>query len=257
MEEYDELSVGPDKKGVLDLSHNAWSELPDILFTYSTTLLSLDLSMNKLTEVEPDFGKLKCLSSLNLRGNMIERVSPNIGMCIRLKYINLSENRISEIPGSIGNCTLLEEMYLGSNYITTMPGSVGNIIALRILNLQDNALESLPHELGRILTIQEIHCGGNPRLTMIPDEMRGTSDLVIWALQLHRDQIDNVEEKTAVYSELEGRCRESEEMRLRLRDETSDLQIEIRDLEDIRPDVYIAMKAKAIGAIKVVKCPIM
>ena len=59
MEEYDELSAGPNEEGTLDLSHNAWAELPDQLFGFASRILTLDLSHNKLLEVEADFGKVR------------------------------------------------------------------------------------------------------------------------------------------------------------------------------------------------------
>ena len=85
MEEYDELSSGPDEKGEIDLSHSAWSELPDQLFNFCNRLLSLNLSHNKLVEVEDDFGQLTLLSNLNLESNAITRISPRLGECIRLR----------------------------------------------------------------------------------------------------------------------------------------------------------------------------
>ena len=216
----------------------------------------MNLSHNKLVEVEPDFGKLFVLSTLNLQGNLIERVSPNLGMCVRLKSLNLAANRICEIPRELGNCTLLEEIYLQNNYIRTMPGTVGTIIALRILDLRNNKLQCLPYELARIPTITEIRCSDNNELTMIPAEMREDSELVIWALKLHRDQIDSVGAKTTIYDGLFDQCRESEEMRLRLRDEVTLLQKDIKELEDTRPARYIALKENGLAKVKK-KCVIM
>lgn len=61
----------------------AGAELPDQLFEFSSRLLVLDLSHNKLVEVEADFGKLNLLSTLKLNNNLITSIHPNIGMCIR------------------------------------------------------------------------------------------------------------------------------------------------------------------------------
>ena len=61
----------------------AGAELPDQLFEFSSRLLTLDLSHNKLVEVEADFGKLNLLSTLKLNNNLITSIHPNIGMCIR------------------------------------------------------------------------------------------------------------------------------------------------------------------------------
>mmetsp|Transcript_1334 Transcript_1334/g.2384 ORF Transcript_1334/g.2384 Transcript_1334/m.2384 type:complete len:256 (-) Transcript_1334:1552-2319(-) len=244
MEEYDELSAGPNEEGKLDLSHNAWAELPDQLFGFASRILTLDLSHNKLVEVEADFGKLFVLSNLNLEGNIITSIHPNLGKCIRLKTINLSGNRIGEIPKEIGNCTLLEEFRLSDNFVQTLPPELGNVVALRILDLKNNKLNFLPPEIAKIPTIQEIHCEGNPDLAMVPDDMRVNSDMVIWALRLHRDHQAKVEVKVAHYNELEEKARDSEEHRLRLKDEMSAILEEVKNLEDERPTSYITLKAK-------------
>ncbi|GMH47022.1 hypothetical protein TrVE_jg9357 [Triparma verrucosa] len=256
MEEYDELSAGPNKEGVLDLSHNAWAELPDQLFNFASRILTLDLSHNKLVEVEADFGKLFVLSHLNLEGNMITQIHPNLGKCVRLKSINLSQNRIGEIPPDIGNCTLLEEFRCTDNFITTLPPTFGNIVALRILDLKNNKLSFLPPEIAKIPTITEIHCEENDDLSMVPDDMRVDSDMVIWALRLHRDHQAKVEVKVAHYEELEEKARESEETRLRLKDEMSTILEEVKTLEESRPTTYINFKAKTRRLAKKIRCTV-
>ena len=260
MEEYDSLSAGPSSHGVLDLTHSAWSSLPSLLFTFSERLLSLDLSHNKLVEVEADMGKLHLLSSLNLTGNMVVRVHPDLGKCIRLKTLVLDNNRISELPQEIGRCTLLEVLSAADNFIETLPSSIGNIVALRIVRLQNNKLKSLPPELARIPTIQEVHCEGNPELEMVPDDMRGSSDMVIWALRLHRTHQEKVQAKVAEYDRLEEGARESEEVRLRLKDERDEVAGDVRELEESRPVAFIALKAKWVkmGAkVGASKCSVM
>lgn len=182
---------------------------------------------------------------LKLNDNLITTVHKNIGNCIRLKHLNLNGNRIGEIPREIGNCTLLEVFQCQNNFIETLPPTFGNIVALRVLELQNNKLSFLPAEIAKIPTIQEIHCDGNPSLTMVPDDMRATSDMVIWALRFHRDHQVRVEEKVANYNVLEEETRELVETNLRLRDKSSNLSEEIKVLEETRPTNYINFKVKA------------
>jgi len=214
----------------------------------------LDLSHNKLVEVEADFGKLNLLSTLNLNNNLITSIHPNIGLCIRLKTLNISGNRIGEIPKQIGKCTLMEVFKCNDNFLETLPPTFGNIVALRVLELQNNKLNSLPPEIAKIPTIREIHCDGNPNLVMVPDDMRATSDMVIWALRLHRDHQAKVEVKVAHYNELEEETREHEETRLRLKDECSVIEEEVKTLEESRPTGYISFKTKAKQYAARVKC---
>ena len=173
---------------------------------------------------------------------------------LRLKNLNLNGNRIGEIPKQIGKCTLMEEFRCSNNFLETLPPTFGNIVALRVLELTNNKLTSLPPEIAKIPTIQEIHCDGNPGLSMVPDDMRGSSDMVIWALKLHRDHQAKVEVKVAHYNELEEETREHEETRLRLKDECSTLEEEVTNLEEARPTGYINLKAKIKRTAARAKC---
>ena len=171
--------------------------------------------------------------------------------------MNLSGNNIEVIPPELGNCILLEVFQIQNNYIKTLPETFGNILALRILELQNNKLEFLPPSIARIPTIEEIHCDGNSGLTMVPDDMRKSSEMVIWALKLHRDHEAKIGEKVEHYEELEEKARESEEARLRLKDKMSAIEDEIKELEESRPAKYIAFKIKVKQLKARSKCVIM
>jgi len=127
------------------------------------------------------------------------------------RFLNLNGNKIDAVPSEMGKCILLEVFQIQNNYIKTLPESFGNVLALRILELQNNKLEFLPPSIARIPTIEEIHCNGNKDLKMVPDDMRTSSDMVIWALKLHRDHESKIGVKVEHYEELEGKARESEE----------------------------------------------
>ena len=94
-------------------------------------------------------------------------------------------------------------------------------------------------------------------MTMVPDDMRKSSDMVIWALRLHRDHQDKIGVKVEHYDELEEKARESEEQRLRMNDSNSNVMDEIRNLEEIRPIRYIALKAKVKQMKARAKCVIL
>jgi len=250
MEEYDELSSGPNAFGALDLSHSAWTTLPDTLFGFAPLLLSLNLSHNKLSAIQDEFGGLEILSNLNLGNNEITKCSVELGKCIRLRTLDLSFNRLDLIPSSIGCCVLLEVINFKSNFLVTLPSEMGNIIALRILEVQDNKLEYIPSSIAGIPTLEEIHCSGNDKLIMVPSDMRDSSDMVLWSLRLHLSQATSINKKMSIHDKWEGKARESEENRLRSRDDLEELKVQVQELTEERPWRYIAAKGKAIGLFK-------
>ena len=93
---------------------------------------------------------------------------------------------------------------------------------------------------------------------MVPDDMRASSDMVIWALKLHRTHQEAVQTKVDHYNELEEKTRESEEARLRLKDDMDEIETDVKNLEDIRPVAYIAFKGRVgkMGARIASKCVI-
>ena len=49
MEEYDDLSSGPNEEGIIDLSYNNWTEIPQDLYDmYRDRLKSLRMNNNKI-----------------------------------------------------------------------------------------------------------------------------------------------------------------------------------------------------------------
>jgi Leucine-rich repeat (LRR) protein len=106
MEEYDDLAVGPNKDGSLNLSHNTWKTLPPELSAFSG-LLHLHMSNNQLTSIPEPIGALVLLRTLDVSINRIEKIDGAIGKCIRLRHFNFAKNRVENLPVDIGNCILM------------------------------------------------------------------------------------------------------------------------------------------------------
>jgi len=56
MEDYDELSAGPDEEGKLCAMHNTWRQLPSDLLRFSDKLMHLNMSYNQITGVSSMIG---------------------------------------------------------------------------------------------------------------------------------------------------------------------------------------------------------
>ena len=109
MEEYDDLTKGPDEDGHLNLSYSDFQTIPyDICNEYGQKLISLNLSYNNLTVISEQSRHLTLLKELNLSHNKLTAIDKALGHCIRLRKLDLSHNQISSIPDEIfQRCRLL------------------------------------------------------------------------------------------------------------------------------------------------------
>ena len=117
MEEYDDLSEGPNKDGKLNLSYNNWDEMPHELFElYRSQLLGLSLSHNRILQVSNQIGKLTLMRELDLSHNQIEKIDPAIGNLLRLRKLNLSNNALTALPTELCNCQMMVRVCIGTEY---------------------------------------------------------------------------------------------------------------------------------------------
>ncbi len=108
MEEYDDLSAGPNEKGSINISYNDWTEMPCELYElYKDRLLSLIFTNNRLVQVPKHIGDLTLLKELNVSHNRLERIDEAIGQCIRLRKVDFSHNHLVALPNTLGNCRML------------------------------------------------------------------------------------------------------------------------------------------------------
>ena len=108
MEEYDDLTLGPNQDGSLNLSYNDWQDMPHELYQmYRDRLLSLNLSNNRLFRVSNHIEKLTLLKELNVTHNRIETIDLAIGKCIRLRKLDVSSNFLQCLPLELSNCRML------------------------------------------------------------------------------------------------------------------------------------------------------
>ncbi len=109
MEEYDDLSNGPNEDGSFNLSYNDWTVIPyNLCVDYSDNLIYLNLSFNKIVEITAEIGNLTLLKELNLSYNCLKKLDPAIGKCIRLRKIDVSFNQLVIFPMEvITECKLL------------------------------------------------------------------------------------------------------------------------------------------------------
>ncbi|CAL8372802.1 tsukushi [Gadus morhua] len=156
----------------LDLSSNTMGPLSDSMLTGPgyTTLISLDLSSNHITEISPNaLRRLRYLENLDLRDNSLESLSSRALAGLPLAEVDLSYNRFQNFDmdvfatkvngepvivdlshnqirsvtrGDQGGVPFIQSLSLSANHLTDIPALGG--LPLRYLNLDDNPIVSIP-----------------------------------------------------------------------------------------------------------------
>ena len=132
---------------MLDLGHNALTQVPDTLGDLDGLTDFLYLHDNRLTSLPSSFDQLK-----------------------KLRYLNLSENAFATLPDVVCGLANLIELRASDNQLTGLPDSVGRLSRLRELHLRNNKLTALPESIGALLQLRQIDLRGNP-LTCLPATM--------------------------------------------------------------------------------------
>jgi len=251
MEEYDDLSVGP-KDGILNLSHNTWKILPPELNDFSRSLLHLNLSNNLLTKIPESIGNLILLKSLDVSLNQVTKIDGAIGKCLRLRKLNVEKNRLECLPDELSHCILLEELLAKDNKLTALPECFENLIAIEKIDVRSNELNSLPLKLCRMPTLSELLCDDNPNLVSAPNNMRGNSNLLMWCLEMQQKYEDVIHPKTNTRDELHLKSTKLQNDIIAAQTQIQQLESEIAQLQEERPDDYIYWKGRVMTVIEFV-----
>lgn len=244
MEEYDELSAGPDEDGRFNLSYNDWTIMPyDRCTGYSNRLIYLNISHNNIVEISDKIASLTLLKEINLSHNSLRKIDRAMGKCIRLRKIDVSNNYLVSIPVEIlSKCKMLDSLHLQNNKLRDLPNEICDLNALEIVDVRNNNLEALPTKLHSIQCLKQILCQGNNEMTMIPRGMRGESGLVLWSLKLHQSFHDQITNANKEYIEMEQNGKNVLVKSIFLEEDVVKLKYTVKELERERPTDYIKKK---------------
>jgi len=153
----------------LDLSFNKLTSIPSEIGNLNN-LQSLDLSYNKLTSIPSEIGNLHTLKHIVLSFNKLTLIPSEIGNLYNLQTIDLHSNALTSIPSEIGNLHILKILDLSFNKLTSIPSDICNLHILQTLNLNVNKLTSIPAEIGNLLTIRKLNIASN-NIKYIPAEI--------------------------------------------------------------------------------------
>ncbi|KAM9733985.1 tsukushi isoform 1-T2 [Menidia menidia] len=151
----------------LDLSSNAMGPLSDSMLAGPgyTTLVSLDLSSNRITKLSPNaLSKLRYLESLDLSHNNLESLSPSCFSGLPLAEVDLSHNGFREFDMDVFATKVNGEpvtVDLSHNGLVSVSTTLhGKALHIQSVNLSANHLRSVPSLAG--LSLRYLNLDGNP-----------------------------------------------------------------------------------------------
>ncbi|KAK3034190.1 hypothetical protein RJ639_034330, partial [Escallonia herrerae] len=174
------------KKGTQDLNLRSklmdqieW--LPDSIGKLAS-LISLDLSENRIVVLPATLGGLSSLTKLDLHSNRISELPECIGDLLSLVYLDLRANQLTRLPATFGRLVRLEELDVSSNQLSVLPESIGSLVSLKKLHMETNNIEEIPHTIDHCSSLKELHAEYN-RLKALPEAVGRIGSLEILSVR--------------------------------------------------------------------------
>lgn len=203
------------KKGTRDLKlQNKLMDqvdwLPDSIGKLSS-LVTLDLSENRIVALPSTIGGLSSLTKLDLHSNRITELPDSVGNLLSLVYLNLRGNNLASLPASFSRLVHLEELDLSSNQVSVLPDSIGSLVSLKVFNVETNNIEEIPHSIGNCSSLKELHADYN-RLKALPEALGKISSLEVLSVRYNNikqlpttmSSMINLKELDVSFNELES-----------------------------------------------------
>ncbi|KAH8508051.1 hypothetical protein H0E87_010268 [Populus deltoides] len=141
--------------------------LPDSIGKLSS-LVTLDLSENRIVALPETIGGLSSLTKLDLHSNRIGELPGSIGDLLSLVALDVRGNQLSFLPATFGRLVRLQDLDLSSNRLSSLPDTIGSLVSLKKLNVETNDIEEIPHTIGKCSSLKELRADYN-RLKALPE----------------------------------------------------------------------------------------
>lgn len=142
--------------------------IPDGFLDGVESLVTLDISERRLSEVPKDVYSLKSLRELYLAYNSISSVPDAVFAIDGLAYLNLDCNRIGALPAAIGGAKDLRWLRLNTNRLSALPPEIASLGRLQRVYLRDNLFKAVPEELKDMPLLEDIDLSGNREISEFP-----------------------------------------------------------------------------------------
>lgn len=155
--------------------------LPDSIGKLSS-LITLDLSENRILALPATIGGLSSLTKLDLHSNKLSELPDAIGDILSLVSLDLRGNQLASLPSTLGRLVWLEELDLSSNHLHVLPESIGSLVSLRILDVETNNIEEIPHTIAHCSSLKELRADYN-RLKALPEAVGRITTLEVLSVR--------------------------------------------------------------------------
>ncbi|KAA8532094.1 hypothetical protein F0562_006764 [Nyssa sinensis] len=174
------------KKGTRDLNlQNKLMDqiewLPDSIGKLSS-LITLDLSENRIVALPATIGGLSSLTKLDLHSNRISELPESIGDLLSLVCLDLRGNQLTSLPSTFGRLVRIQELDLSSNRLSVLPASIGSLVSLKKLSVETNDIEEFPHTIGQCSSLKELRADYN-HLKALPEAVGRIGSLEILSVR--------------------------------------------------------------------------
>ncbi|XP_071735344.1 plant intracellular Ras-group-related LRR protein 4-like [Rutidosis leptorrhynchoides] len=203
------------KKGTKDLNlQNKLMDqvewLPDSIGKLAS-LITLDLSENRLVTLPSSISGLFSLTKLDLHSNKIVELPESLGNILSLVYLDLRANQLSSVPASLNRLVRLQELDLSSNNLSILPDSIGSLVNLQKLNIETNNIEEIPHVIGQCVSLKELFADYN-KLKALPEAVGKLESLQVLSVRYNNigrlpttmSSLTNLKELNVSFNELES-----------------------------------------------------
>ncbi|TPX52985.1 hypothetical protein PhCBS80983_g06384 [Powellomyces hirtus] len=167
----------------LSLCDAGLEQFPREIFNLGDSLVKLDLSRNKISELPKDIHKLCNLRILFCSSNCFTVFPEGLGQCPdlsmiafkqnairtipegslppKLRWLILTDNKIEALPYDIGKCQHLQKLMLAGNCLMALPDSLRECVALGLIRISANKFHVFPQVLSSLPNLAWLAFAGN------------------------------------------------------------------------------------------------
>ena len=134
-----------------------------------TSLVSLNLGINRLSGQIPDLSHHPGLTTLSLRDNQLTGRAPELNTLVHLSGLHLNNNQLTGPIPDLEGLTALSVLNLSKNHLTGPIPELGALTELRTLDLGSNQLTGPVPELCSLAELTYVYLGSNQLTGTIPE----------------------------------------------------------------------------------------
>lgn len=134
--------------------------LEEVRYASPDSVLAIDLSKLKLTELPDELKNFKNLEALKLTKNRLTDFPEFVAEFKYLKILYINKNRFTEFPKTLFQLQELETLLVGKNLIQSIPKDIRNLKKLKYFDIWDNRIQHISPNFTELQQLQFIDFRG-------------------------------------------------------------------------------------------------